>query len=107
MKTKFLPKTRLGKWSMWFGAGFIAYMVFVSPIMMALNQQTADWQVWARPITIAIGLLVMASGLGAFITGFVSFFKYKERAVLIYITIFIGLLAVIFLLGEFYSRIKN
>lgn len=101
MKKNFLPKTRLGKWSMWFGVGFAAYMLFISPILMALNQKPAGWNAWVRPFTIALSLAVMASGLLAFVTGLISFFKYKERAVLIYITIFIGLLAVLFLLGEF------
>ena len=99
-----MPKTRLGKWSVGFGTAFAAFLLF-SPILMALNQQQVGNEIimntLVRPFLIAIGLLAMASGLLAFFTGIISFVKYKERSVLIYVTTFIGLLAVVFLLGEF------
>lgn len=105
MKIRILPKTRLGKWSAGFGAGFAFYFIVLSPIIMALSQQqTGEVAVLnqvTRSFLIAIGLAVMASGLLAFITALISLVKYKERAVLIYLAALIGLFAVVFLLGEF------
>lgn len=41
MKTNFMPQTRLGKWATGFAAGFFAYFLFLSPILMGLNQWLA------------------------------------------------------------------
>ena len=104
MKINFMPKTRLAKWSTGFGVFFTAFMI-ISPILTSLNQgQEGDetqMNYATRPFLIVLGLLAMASGLLAFVTGIISLFKYKERTILIYITTFIGLLAVVFLFGEF------
>ena len=99
-----MPKTRLGKWSAVFAAAFVAFFL-LSPILMLLNQQQigneTTMDTLLRPFLIVVGLAAMASGLLAFFTGVISLVKYKERSALIYITTFIGLLAVFFLLGEF------
>lgn len=104
MKKDFKPKTRLGKWSAGFGAAFVALYLF-SIIIVGLTQKQIGEEVimnpLARPFLIATGLLAMASGLLAFFAGIISFVKYKERSVFVYITVFIGLLAVAFLIGEF------
>ncbi len=104
MKINFIPKTRLGKWSVGFGAVFVSFMI-ISPILITLTgRQTnneAEMNYATRPFLIALGLFAMASGLFTFVAGIISFVKYKERSIFIYITTFFGFLAVIFLLGEF------
>ena len=104
MKLNFLPKTSLGKWSVGFGMALVALFLF-SAILAGLSQQKTGNEIIinpiARPFLIIGGLLAVASGLSAFFTGIVSFVKYKERSIFIYITTFIGFLVVMFLLGEF------
>lgn len=104
MKKDFMPKTRLGKWSVRFGASFAA-LYLVSVIIVGLSQKQIGEEFImnpiARPFLIVAGLLAMASGVLAFFTGIISFVKYKERSVFVYVTIFLGFLAVAFIIGEF------
>jgi len=45
-------------------------------------------------------LLGMVAGISAFITGLIAMIREKERAVLVYVAAFIGMLFVLFLAGE-------
>lgn len=53
-----------------------------------------------RPFDIVLGLLAMASILLSGIMSFISIIKYRERAILIFIPVALGILGLIFLLGE-------
>ena len=51
---------------------------------------------------IIFGLLAMASILGSGILSLISIIKYRERAVLIFIPTILGILGLIFVLGEIF-----
>lgn len=92
MKTTLLPKTQLGKWS----AGLtIFFLILITTffIFMLLGLVTFDeghW--WDLTVGIAVPLII-----GAFITGIIAV-KKKERSVLVFLSIFIGLCAILFIL---------
>jgi len=104
MKLAFFPKTRLGKWSLRSATVFLTLFVF-SLVMVGLSQRQEGEEFMMKPAVrfflIVEGLLAMVSGLAAFFLGIVSIVKHKERSVLIYLGTFVGLLALLFLLGEF------
>ena len=104
MKLAFFPKTVLGKWSLRSAAVFLTLFVF-SLVMVGLSQRQEGEEFMMKPAVrfflIVEGLLAMVSGLAAFFLGIVSIVKHKERSVLIYLAAFVGLLTLLFLLGEF------
>ena len=55
-----------------------------------------------RPFDIVFGLLAMVSVLVSGILSFISIIKYKERAILIFIPVILGVLGLIFVLGEIF-----
>jgi hypothetical protein len=40
------------------------------------------------------------SGIAAFVTGLISIIKSKERSILVFLVVVVGVLALLFLLGE-------
>lgn len=99
-----MPKTVLGKWSLGFAAVFVVIYLY-SVIMTGLSQRHIGDDVLmspvVRPVLISISLIGIVSGLLAFITGLISYIKYKDKAVLVQAAICIGFFVVIFLVGEF------
>jgi len=90
MKTTILPKTPVGKRSVYLFIIFIALSITGS-IISNVQGNTIEYP---NPInspllgtTIYLTFIIAAI---AFITGLMAFFKSKERAILVYIIIFIG-----------------
>jgi hypothetical protein len=48
-------------------------------------------------VALIIGL---ASGIAAFVTGLISIIKSRERSILVFLAVIVGLLVLIFCLGE-------
>lgn len=65
------------------------------------NMDVADNNLW-RTSDIVFGLLAMAGILGSGIMSFISIIKYRERAILIFIPIILGIMGLIFVLGELF-----
>ncbi|HLM84256.1 MAG TPA: hypothetical protein VK254_03555 [Candidatus Bathyarchaeia archaeon] len=106
MKIYLTPESASGKWSI----GLIAVLLFLFSAGASLasffyksvpagNTLLAD--IVARPILAISMLLAMLSGVLSFITGLVAIIKQKERALLVYISVAIGALLILLLLGEF------
>lgn len=55
-----------------------------------------------RPFDIVLGLLAMASILGSGIISLISIIKCRERAILIFIPVILGIFGLIFILGEIF-----
>jgi len=100
-----MPKTQLGKWS----AGLIIamFLLFIvgSSFANSLYQsvpagETILADIVVRPALALTMLAGMISGILAFIEGLIAIARKKERAVLVYISSFIGALLVLFLSGE-------
>lgn len=103
-----MPKTKLGKWSVGLGVALIALM-FVGPTLDATLYKgvTAGNNILEdlsnRPLLAIPMLLAMLSGIMAFVTGLIALIKYKERAVLVYLSTGLGALLPLFLIGDTFS----
>ena len=99
MKKFILPKTVLGKWSVGLAISFIVFFVLLI-ILSAAGQKGGD--TFFSNLSLSIpGLLAIVSGVAAFFTGVISVIFMKERAVLTFLAIAIGLLLIVFIIGDF------
>ena len=67
-------------------------------IAIASGQRGGD-EFFDNILLAVIGLTAVAAGVASFIIGVIGIFRQKERAWLLFITTFIGLLVTLFLLG--------
>ncbi len=94
-----MPKTILGKWSVWL---IVLFVIFLSIfyVLVGNGQKGGDTffsNLWlATPVFIA-GL----SAITAFITGLLAVIKNQERSFLVYIATILGFLVLLFIFGEF------
>jgi hypothetical protein len=105
---KIAPKTALGKWAV----GLIVAMPILFIIGTSFTNlfyksvpsgDTIFADIAARPALALTMLAGMVAGISAFITGLVAIIRQKENALLVYISIAIGALLIIFLVGEIVS----
>ncbi len=101
-----MPKTNLGKWSLW--------LIVAMPILIAIGSSftnslydsvpsgsTILEDIANRP-ALALSILGgLAAGVIAFITGLVAILRQKERAFLVYASTVIGAGTLVFLIAEF------
>lgn len=108
MKTDFLPKNILGKWSL----GLIVAMLvlfFLGPSLSNLFYQSVPAgktileDIFKRPALALPMVLAMLCGILAFISGLFAIIKKKERALLVYLSTTIGAFLIFFLFGELFS----
>lgn len=101
-----LPKTTLGKWSI----GLIAAMPILFIIggtlagILYTNVPAGDsilQDLSNRPVLALSMLLGMISGVASFITGLLAVIKQKENSLLVNISVILGFLLILFLIGEF------
>lgn len=97
-KINTMPKTSLGKWSVRLIIIFLSLLLIFRLLVVAGQRGGATFfsNLW---LTIP-ALLMVITGASAFFTGIISIIKNKERAILVYLTTAIGLLILIFCLGE-------
>jgi len=100
-----IPKTKLGKWSL----GLIAAMPtlfffgssFTNSLYKSVPAGSSIIEDIARRPALALTMLAgMLAGISAFITGLVAIIRHKERAPFVYISTIIGMLLILFLIGE-------
>jgi len=93
-----MPKTVLGKWAIWLiVVFFILFAVF--QILVAIGQRGGE-KFFDNLLLAMPGLLMAITGIGSFFTGIVSIVKNKERAALVFVATAVGLLILLFVLGE-------
>jgi hypothetical protein len=98
---KILPNTTLGKCSIGLFGCLIIFFVLLL-IMGAIGQEGGE--TFFSNLFLAIpGLLVAISGIAAFFTGIISIIFMKERALLVFLATAIGLLLIVFMLGDLLS----
>ena len=105
MKFNLIPKTKPGKWSL----GLIVAMpvLFFTGASLANSLyrsvpagSTILEDIAKRPVLASTMLLGMFIGISAFVAGFVAIIKQKERALLVYVATLVGMLLILFLVGE-------
>ena len=98
----FLPKTRLGKWSVSLIGIFITFILIFYALIEWADQRGGDTFFSNLWLTIPI-LTAATAGISAFVTGVVSIIKKKERSILVYLSILIGLFVIVFISGEIFT----
>ena len=94
-----LPTTRLGRWSCGLIAAFFILLVLVVIIVNVFNQEGG--KTFLDNLFISIPMLsAVTAAIASSITGIISMWKHKERSVLVFTATTIGLLIVLFVLGE-------
>lgn len=96
MKTYFLPKTSLGKWSVWLIVASILFIV-VFQILRISGQERGETFFDNLPFSIT-GLLIIICGFSSFITGLIGVITRKERSALVFLAAIIGLLFSVFVI---------
>lgn len=96
---KILPKTIWGKKVTKIMLLFLACAAFLH--IMALTGQEGGDTFLDNPWLGIPGILAIVSGIALFITSIIAIIK-KERALLVFIAAFIGLLVILFLIGEIF-----
>lgn len=102
MSTKI--KTKLGRWSVWLITIFFALFILVQIVAAIGRAQGAFEPERSLFYAIALPAIIIPaglSGIAAFIIGLISIIKFKERSWLVYLSCFVGLLVLLFVLGEF------
>lgn len=92
MKIDIMPKTRLGKWSVGLNAFFLIVITISIISVNVLGLLSYDDHWW--DVTVPI---VFSASIVAFILGIIAVIKNKERSTLVYISIIIGLLTILFI----------
>jgi hypothetical protein len=92
------PKTPSGKWSTGFIVAFVVFLV-AFPILVASGQRGGETFFDNLVLTIPI-LLAGASGVLALFTGLIAVIGKRERSILVFLAVLIGLLVLLFGLGE-------
>lgn len=93
MKADIIPKSRLGKWSVWLNAFFLITAAISCLLVLVLKILNFDDHWW--DVTVAV---IFPASIIALITGIMAVTKNKERSVLVNISIFIGVCTVLFIL---------
>ncbi len=93
MKTNLIPTSKLGKWSVGLNAFFLVAVATSCVLVLVLKILNFDDHWW--DVTVAVSF---PASIIALITGIVAVRKYEERSVLVYLSIFVGVCTILFLL---------
>ena len=87
------PKTKLGKWSAIFNIIFL--IIIVVSVILVLFLRILDFGDKWWDVTVPVSFLIEMT---AFVTGIISVTKNKECSVLVYFSIFVSILTILFVL---------
>jgi hypothetical protein len=93
-----LPRTAPGKWAFWLAIGFI--VLFVLLIILTTTGQERGETFFSNLYLAVPGLLAIVSGIAAFLSGIISIIFMKERAFLVFLATAIGLIVIVFMVGD-------
>jgi hypothetical protein len=78
-----VPKTKLGKWAGLFSAIFVVSLIIVIVFINVLHLRRGGRSV----LTVLPVLIMMASGITAFITGLISLLKFQDRSLVVILAV--------------------
>ena len=100
MSMKILPVTKLGKLASLCMAGFVVLFLFVSVVVVGIYGQQGG-QTFADNLYISVPMLsALVLAVAALVLGVISVALRKERALLVFAIIGLGLLITTFVIGE-------
>ncbi len=88
-----MPKTKLGKWSVGLNAFFLISVTASIILVEILKVLSFDDHWW--DVTVAV---TFPASIIALITGIIAIRKNKESSILVYVSVIIGLLTILFIL---------
>jgi hypothetical protein len=91
LRITILPKTSLGRWSIGLVAAFI--LVVVLNILLQDGMEFKPGSVELRIFFIALS----TSGIGSLVTGLISIINSKERSILAFLALLVGLFTLVFI----------
>jgi hypothetical protein len=105
----FKAQTKIGEWSV--------RLIILMPLMFIIGTSLTDIlyqeipaggtivdDILKRPALALTMLLGMFCGISAFFSGLVSIIKYKEKSIFVYFSTLLGLILIIFLIGELFPH---
>jgi hypothetical protein len=98
MRISILSKIPWGKWSVGLAVAFILFFALFQ-ILVASGQRGGETFFSNLLLTVPV-LLGGTCGVAAFVAGLISIIKSKERSVLVFVATVIGLIVLMFILGE-------
>ena len=98
MKIQMRPKSTAGRWAVVLVIAFFLFFALFQ-LLVAVGQRGGETFFSNLALTIPI-LLAGSCGVTAFVTGMVGVIKSRERSILVYFAILIGLFVLMFVLGE-------
>ncbi len=96
-----MPKTKLGKW-----AGVLLAIFLVSLVIVYLFLNLLDFKRGSLEILIP-GICMPLAGIGAFATGMISRFRFKDRSFVVILAIIFGFIGVLIFAFEGIELIVN
>jgi hypothetical protein len=98
MKINFMPKTNLGKWSFRLILAFIVFLgIFYLFVYLGLRGGDTFFSNPGLAIPISLAGI---SAIASLVTGIISVIKDKEKAIVVFLSIIIGVFVTLFILGE-------
>lgn len=97
---KLKPQTNLAKWSVWLSAFFLIVIVISIILVGVLGLLSYNDHWW--DVTVPI---VFFASIVAFVLGIIAIIKNKEHSALVYVSVIMGLLSILFIL--FHSLFIN
>jgi len=98
VKVYFIPRTVPGKWSIRLIFAFIV-LFSLFQILVATGQRGGA--TFFSNLILAVPIVIAGiCGVASFFTGLVGVIKSRERSILVYIAMIIGLCVLLFILGE-------
>ena len=104
VRISILPKSLLGRWSVGLAAAFILLRVLFQTFFAGGGRNPGPNPSPPSPVILITVVAGYVSGVVAFITGLISIIKSKERSILVFLVVAVGLFALIWLLGEVLFR---
>jgi hypothetical protein len=98
MKVYFIPRTVPGKCSAWLIVAFI--ILFAAFWLFVVSGQRGGQGFFDNLLLTIPMLLAGASAVASFFTGLAGVIVYRERAILVYTAMVIGLCVLLFIIGE-------
>lgn len=99
MKTITLPKTYLGKWAVILMLASIILQGISWMLPFDANSASSPSYAGYSVMSIAVSLLLFGLGIVAGIIGLISIWKKKERSILVFLTVLVGLFNVLQIIG--------
>lgn len=96
---KIVPKTRLGKWSVVLTAVFVLMMLLFFAMVHLFGQRGGETFFSNLLLTVPV-LIAFGSAAASCIVGIVSFIAVRERAVLVFVSVIVGLIVTIYAVME-------